>query len=102
MFIFQIQVRLDLSQQEKLAWEETKMYRWQDYQDFSLRRMFKKYSELGISALPDDKFKIMMKAVSGMEANYATGKICSYNNSSKCDLALEPGKFLLALFNVVY
>lgn len=34
------------------------MYLWQDYQDFTLRRMFKKYSELGVSALPEDKYKV--------------------------------------------
>lgn len=93
----QIQIRLELSKQEKQAWEETKMYRWQDYQDFSLRRMFKKYSQLGISALPDDQYKILMRSVSGMESNYATAKICAYKNETKCDLALEPGKFVNAI-----
>ncbi|CAH2105253.1 unnamed protein product [Euphydryas editha] len=85
-----IQVQLELSKQEKQAWEETKMYRWQDFQDFSLRRMFKKYSQLGVSALPDDKYKLLMQCVSGMESNYATSKICDYKNATKCDLALEP------------
>lgn len=68
------------------------MYRWQDFQDVTLRRMFKKYSQLGVAALPDDKYKLLMKSVSGMESNYATSKICSYKNPTKCDLALEPGK----------
>ncbi|XP_061377584.1 angiotensin-converting enzyme-like isoform X1 [Danaus plexippus] len=85
-----IQVQLELSKQEKQAWEETKMYRWQDFQDFSLRRMFKKYSQLGVSALPDDKYKLLMQSVSDMESNYATAKICSFKNETKCDLALEP------------
>lgn len=58
--------------------------------------MFKKYSELGIAALPEDKYKTMMRAVSGMESNYATAKICSYKNASKCDLSLEPGKWTAA------
>ncbi|CAH0729159.1 unnamed protein product, partial [Brenthis ino] len=85
-----IQVQLELSKQEKQAWEETKMYKWQDFQDFSLRRMFKKYTQLGVSALPDDKYKLLMQCVSGMESNYATSKICDYKNATKCDLALEP------------
>ncbi|NP_001036859.1 ecdysteroid-inducible angiotensin-converting enzyme-related gene product precursor [Bombyx mori] len=85
-----IQTHLELSRQEKAAWEETKMYGWQDFQDFTLRRMFKKYSQLGVAALPDDKFQALMRTVSGMESNYATAKICSYKNESKCDLSLEP------------
>ncbi|CAG9795383.1 unnamed protein product [Diatraea saccharalis] len=85
-----IQLRLEISKQDKLAWEETKMYKWQGFQDNSLKRMFKKYSELGVAALPDDKYKQLMRSVSGMEANYATSKICSFKNETKCDLALEP------------
>uniref|UniRef100_A0A2H1V7I0 Angiotensin-converting enzyme n=2 Tax=Spodoptera frugiperda TaxID=7108 RepID=A0A2H1V7I0_SPOFR len=85
-----IQVRIEQSQQEKRAWEETKMYRWQDFQDFTLRRMFKKYSQLGVSALPDEKYKQLMQLVAGMESNYATAKICDYKDRSKCNLSLEP------------
>ncbi|XP_059056708.1 angiotensin-converting enzyme-like isoform X1 [Achroia grisella] len=85
-----IQLRLELSKLEKQAWEETKMYKWQIFQDNSLKRMFKKYCELGVSALPDDKYKQLMKSVSGMESNYATSKICSFKNETKCDLSLEP------------
>ncbi|CAH2991504.1 unnamed protein product [Chilo suppressalis] len=85
-----IQLRLEISKQDKLAWEETKMYKWQGFQDNSLKRMFKKYSELGVAALPDDKYKQLMRSVSGMEANYATSKICSFKDNAKCDLALEP------------
>lgn len=33
-----------------------------------------------------------MKAVSGMESNYATAKVCSFKDATKCDLALEPGE----------
>lgn len=88
----QLQTHLEISKLEKQAWEETKMYRWQDFQDKTLRRMFKKYTVLGASILPDDKYKLLMKSVSDMEANYATAKVCSYTNASKCDLSLEPGK----------
>ncbi|XP_053603621.1 angiotensin-converting enzyme-like isoform X1 [Plodia interpunctella] len=85
-----IQVRLDVSKLDKQAWEETRMYKWQVWQDTTLKRMFKKYSELGVAALPDDKYTQLMRSVSGMEANYATSKICSYRDPNKCDLALEP------------
>ncbi|XP_022825182.1 angiotensin-converting enzyme-like isoform X1 [Spodoptera litura] len=85
-----IQARIEQSQQEKRAWEETKMYRWQDFQDFTLRRMFKKYSKLGVSALPDEKYKQLMKLIADMESNYATAKICEYKDRSKCNLSLEP------------
>jgi peptidyl-dipeptidase A len=93
----QIQIRLELSKQEKAAWEETKMYKWLGFQDNSLKRMFKKYSELGVAALPDEKYKQLMRSVSGMEANYATSKICSYRDNTKCDLALEPGEYFIKL-----
>ncbi|KAI5646416.1 angiotensin-converting enzyme domain-containing protein [Phthorimaea operculella] len=85
-----LQIQLELSKLEKKAWEETKMFKWQEFQDVSLRRMFKKYSQLGTSALPDDKYKLLMKTVSDMEANYATSKICDFRNKTKCDLSLEP------------
>lgn len=85
-----IELRLKLSKEEKQAWEETKMYKWQEFQDFSLRRMFKKYSQLGVSALNDEKYSKLMRYVSGMEANYATAKVCSYQDTKKCDLELEP------------
>lgn len=68
------------------------MYKWQDFQDFTLRRMFKKYSQLGVSALDNDKYSKLMRLVTGMESNYATAKVCSYKDSKKCNLALEPGK----------
>lgn len=58
--------------------------------------MFKKYTQLGVSALPDDKYKQLIMTISDMESNYATSKICSYKNASKCDLALEPGKAIPA------
>ncbi|KAL4710799.1 hypothetical protein ACJJTC_009348 [Scirpophaga incertulas] len=85
-----MQIRLELSQQEKAAWEETRMYKWQGFQDKELKRMFRKYNELGVSALDDEKYQQLMRAVSGMESNYATAKICSYKNRTKCDLELEP------------
>lgn len=91
-YSFQLQVQLDLAKQEKQAWEDTKMFQWQNFQDFTLRRMFKKYSQLGVAALPDDKYADLRRKVSAMEANYATAKICSFKDASKCDLALEPGK----------
>lgn len=37
-------------------------------------------------------FKVLMKAVSGMESNFATAKVCSYKDPTKCDLSLEPGE----------
>ncbi|GBP18262.1 Angiotensin-converting enzyme [Eumeta japonica] len=85
-----IQIQLEISKQEKAAWGETKMFQWQDYQDYTLRRMFKKYSQLGVAALPDDKYEQLIKTISDMESNYATSKICAYGNPDKCDLELEP------------
>ncbi|XP_077290224.1 angiotensin-converting enzyme-like isoform X2 [Arctopsyche grandis] len=87
-------VRLNTSlvnaQIDKTEWQETITYKWQDFQDFDLKRKFEKYAFLGSAALPNEKFEQLQKSISEMQSNYATAKICDYSNSSKCDLSLEP------------
>lgn len=46
---------------------------------------------LGVAALPSKKYEKFSKTVADMEKIYSTAKLCDYHNSSKCDLALEPG-----------
>ncbi|KAJ0179018.1 hypothetical protein K1T71_005793 [Dendrolimus kikuchii] len=84
-----IDLHLELLKHVKQASEEIKMYKWQDYQDFNLRRMFKKYSQIGILALPDEKFKVLTSSITDMSSNYVNAKICAYNNKSKCKWASE-------------
>lgn len=47
-------------------------------------------SSLGDAALPDDKYRQLLEAVSAMESNYAKVRVCDYKDKSKCDLQLEP------------
>lgn len=97
LFVFQIQVSLELAREEKIAWQETVTYNTADFQDYELKRKFEKYSLLGSSALPDDKFELLKKAISEMENNYARAKICDFFEPTKCDLSLEPGKLRTSL-----
>lgn len=70
---------------------ELTKFHWQLFDDYDLRRQFKKYSILGTSALPEDKFKKLKATIGDMQKVYSTAKICSFKNNTKCDLALEPG-----------
>lgn len=47
-------------------------------------------SSLGDEALPEEKYRELLDAVSAMESNYAKVRVCDYNDRSKCDLQLEP------------
>lgn len=88
----QLAVSAQAAKEKKEDWMETIKFRWQFFRDSDLRRQFKKYSILGPSALPEDKYTKLKKLTKDMEAVYSTAKICAYNNTSKCDLSLEPGK----------
>ncbi|XP_055597642.1 angiotensin-converting enzyme-like [Uranotaenia lowii] len=46
--------------------------------------------DLGYAVLSEDKFSLLMGAISNMTENYAKVKVCEYRNCSKCDLSLEP------------
>lgn len=78
------------NQQEKT--KELQGYNYKTYQDDDLKRQFKKLTELGYAALPEDKYKELNKATSNMQSNYAKIKICSFHDKKKCDLSLEPGR----------
>lgn len=67
-----------------------KKYNFEQFKDENLKRQFKKLTKLGYAYLPDDKYKELLDARSSMKSNYATIKICSFKEPSKCDLQLEP------------
>lgn len=77
----------------KEDWHETMKFSWQAYRDPDLKRKFKKYSQLDEEALPEEKYKKLLKLTSDMQEIYSTAKICDFYNETKCDLSLEPGKF---------
>lgn len=90
-------VTTQVAKEEKEDWEELNKFHWKTYKDEDLRRQFKTYSLLGAAALPDNKFRKNQKIISGMEKVYSTVNLCSYDNSSKCDLNLEPGNLFHTL-----
>lgn len=57
-----------------------------------MKRQFKKIAKLGYAALSEEKYLELLNAQTAMESNYAKVRICSFKDSKKCDLQLEPGK----------
>lgn len=88
---FQLQVSLEIAEEEKEYWKETMTYTWHEFQNEDLKRMFKKYSVLGTSALPEDLNQRLIQAINNMKATYAKATICDYKDPSNCDLTIEPG-----------
>ncbi|KAJ8978209.1 hypothetical protein NQ317_002029 [Molorchus minor] len=86
----QLSVAAQAAKSEKEIWQQVTQYDWSRFSDYSLKRQFQKYSILGSSALPEEKFKRLHKIVSDMEATYSKAKICSFHDPKDCDLALEP------------
>ncbi|RVE49365.1 hypothetical protein evm_005980 [Chilo suppressalis] len=85
-----LQISLEVAEEEKESWKETMSYLWHEFEDQDLKRMFKKYSELGTSALPEDLNQRLIQAVNNMQTNYAKATICDYKDRTKCDLHVEP------------
>ncbi|XP_052750785.1 angiotensin-converting enzyme-like isoform X2 [Galleria mellonella] len=85
-----LQISLEVAEEQKEYWKETMSYLWHEYEDPDLKRMFKKYSELGTAALPEDLNQRLLTAISNMQSIYATATICDYKDRNKCDLHVEP------------
>ncbi|XP_050664351.1 angiotensin-converting enzyme-like isoform X2 [Leptidea sinapis] len=86
-----LQISLEIAEEQKEYWKETMTYFWHEFEDEDLKRMFKKYSILGTSALPEDLNQRLIQAINNMKSTYAKATICDYKNISKCDLTVEPG-----------
>ncbi|CAM6031530.1 unnamed protein product, partial [Sphagnum compactum] len=67
-----------------------KQYPFNSFADKDLSRKLKKLTQLDYAVLPEDKYKKLMDAVTSMEENYAKIRLCSFNDTKKCDLQLEP------------
>ena len=80
----------EIAKERKQEWLEVIKFNWNTFSDPDLKRQFKKYSKLGSDALPEDKLNRLNKITSEMQKIYSTAKICAYDNSSQCNLALEP------------
>ncbi|XP_076253432.1 angiotensin-converting enzyme-like [Rhynchophorus ferrugineus] len=90
----QLAIAAEVAKNEKEAWQRVGQYNWKSFSDPSLRRHFQKYSVLGTSALPEEKFKQLNKIISDMEAIYSKAKICpkgkKETDGEECKLGLEP------------
>lgn len=87
-------VSAQVAKETKDDWNEVTKFNWQQFNDNDLRRQFKKYSILGISALPENKYKKLKATIGDMQKIYSTAKICSFSNKTECNLALEPGNYV--------
>ncbi|XP_060524436.1 angiotensin-converting enzyme-like [Cylas formicarius] len=88
----QLAVAADVAKKEKDAWQKVIQYDWTRFSDPIMRRQLLKYSVLGVSALPEDKFKRLNQIISDMEAIYSKAKICprGVQDQKECKLGLEP------------
>lgn len=69
---------------------QLRKYQYESFKDADLKRMLKKFTNLGASALPEEDFKELLEVVANMESNYAKVKLCDYHDRTKCNLSLEP------------
>lgn len=69
---------------------ELRLYDFNSFKDADLKRRIKKLTDLGYAALDEPKFSQLVDAISRMQENYATAKVCQYRNESNCNFGLEP------------
>lgn len=74
----------------KDAWINVTSYDWKNFVDESLKRQFKLLSVIGTPALSEEKLLQFNNVTATMSGIYGSTKICSYNDSSVCNLSLEP------------
>ncbi|CAB3376654.1 Hypothetical predicted protein, partial [Cloeon dipterum] len=91
---FNLQRKLEataaFAQFRKDSWKELMKYPWKDFSDPELKRKFQLSSVLGNAALSDHDFKRLDAIIIAMKTTYSKAKICSFQDSAKCDLSLEP------------
>lgn len=69
---------------------ELRQYDYNSFKDADLKRRIKKLTDLGYAALSEEKFSQLVDAISRMQENYATAKVCEYRNETNCNFGLEP------------
>lgn len=86
-----IEVQTENSQYAKEIAQIIKERGFHDIKDNELiQRQIKILGKLSVDALSEDDYNTLMNAISMMQSNYAKAKVCSYEDRTKCDLALEP------------
>lgn len=69
---------------------EVNQFQWHAYKNADLKRKFHHLSKPGTAALPADKYKELLEAVSAMESTYAKVRVCDFHHPKNCTLQLEP------------
>lgn len=86
-----IEVQTENSKYSKQIAREIKERGFNDIQDNEeIERQIKMLGKLSVDALSTEDYNTLMNAISNMQTNYAKAKVCSYEDRTKCDLALEP------------
>ncbi|XP_059351358.1 angiotensin-converting enzyme-like [Daphnia carinata] len=83
---------LEYSKFAKMSWQNrnSKFKSWPSFKDPDLKRKFKKLMDLGASVLPEDVLAQYNKLQSDMSKTQSTTKVCAYQNSTICNLSLDP------------
>ncbi|XP_055904990.1 angiotensin-converting enzyme-related protein-like [Eupeodes corollae] len=63
---------------------------YQNLEDDNIHRQVKILTRLGFDVLPKEEHLELHSAISAMQKNYATLKVCSFEDKEKCSLTLEP------------
>uniref|UniRef100_A0A182LUT3 Angiotensin-converting enzyme n=1 Tax=Anopheles culicifacies TaxID=139723 RepID=A0A182LUT3_9DIPT len=85
-----MKVALDNAVFWKEVARELRLYDFNSFKDADLKRRIKKLTDLGYAALDETKFSQLVDAISRMQENYATAKVCQYRNETNCNFGLEP------------
>lgn len=64
--------------------------RYDQIEDPCLKRLAKYSSEIGADILNSKDYEALQNAISNMQTNYASAKVCSYKDPGDCSLSLEP------------
>ncbi|XP_061387294.1 angiotensin-converting enzyme-related protein-like [Musca vetustissima] len=63
---------------------------YRDLSDPCLKRLAEYAGEIGAEILSPEDLNVLLNAVSSMQSNYASTKVCSYKDPKDCSLTLEP------------
>lgn len=70
--------------------EAIRNLRYDYLDDPCIQRQAKILADPGYDILNSEDFNALQNAISSMQSNYASTKVCSYENSNDCSLTLEP------------
>ncbi|CAN7988334.1 unnamed protein product [Ixodes hexagonus] len=78
----------------KEVWKNMTQFKWTTFKDEATRTIFRRFSTLGTSLLPEDKQKEYLRLVADMKGNHGAAKICPFhrltNQSDEFRVPLDP------------